>query len=146
MTPRDFLDVADEWASGNREAEWRSATSRAYYAAFHAARQLLLQAGFAVPTAEQAHAYLWRRLANSGHPDVDQAGNDLGLLRGLRNRADYDLDKPYAQPIALDQVRLATEIIQVLEALPTTPAIFARVVDAIKVYERDVLKQVTWHP
>lgn len=30
MDPLDFLEVADEWAAGNREAEWRSAVSRAY--------------------------------------------------------------------------------------------------------------------
>ena len=34
MKPRDFLDLADELVIGSGEAEWRSAVSRAYYAAF----------------------------------------------------------------------------------------------------------------
>jgi uncharacterized protein (UPF0332 family) len=37
MNPHDFLEVANEWLTGIREAEWRSAVSRAYYAAFHVA-------------------------------------------------------------------------------------------------------------
>jgi hypothetical protein len=59
MSPREFLEVADEWATGTREAEWRPAVSRAYYAAFHGARAVLQQAGFVVPQGDQAHAYLW---------------------------------------------------------------------------------------
>ena len=30
MNPRDFLELADEWLTGVREGEWRSAVSRAY--------------------------------------------------------------------------------------------------------------------
>jgi uncharacterized protein (UPF0332 family) len=41
MTGRDFLALAMQLAGGGSEAEWRSATSRAYYAAFHVARELL---------------------------------------------------------------------------------------------------------
>jgi uncharacterized protein (UPF0332 family) len=38
MKARDFLDVAEELAGGIHEGHWRSAVSRAYYAAFHAGR------------------------------------------------------------------------------------------------------------
>ncbi len=71
MNANEFLELAGEWCTGAREGEWRSAASRAYYAAFHVARQILQQSGFNVPQGEQAHGYLWLRLANSGHPDVD---------------------------------------------------------------------------
>src|SRR5438105_181282 len=94
MNPEEFLELASEWVDGEREGEWRSAVSRAYYAAFHVASQLLTQAGFAVPDSERAHAYLWRRRANSGHPDVQRAGNDFAFLRSMRNRADYDMNRP----------------------------------------------------
>jgi uncharacterized protein (UPF0332 family) len=77
MNPRDFLEVADEWASGTREAEWRSAVSRAYYAVHHVARHLLMDSGFAVSTGDQSHSFAWLRLANCGHPDVEQAGRLL---------------------------------------------------------------------
>jgi len=60
MTGRDFLALADQLASGGTEAEWRSAISRAYYAAFHVARELLQDLRFSVPHADRAHAYLSR--------------------------------------------------------------------------------------
>jgi uncharacterized protein (UPF0332 family) len=146
MRPRDFVDVAGEWAAGTREAEWRSAASRANYAAFHAARDLLQVAGFVVPAAEQAHAYLWLRLANTKQVDVDKAGNQLRDLRSVRNWADYDLGLPYPQGAAMAQVNTAEEVIQLLETIQTTPAILTRITAAIQVYERDVLKQVSWRP
>lgn len=146
MNPRDFLDVADEWAAGMREAEWRSAVSRAYFAAFHVARDLLSACGFAVPQGEQAHGYLWIRLQNTGHPDVKRAGSDLNYLRTMRNRADYDLKQPFPHALAFGQVQAADDIVQVLESVLTIPNTLTQITDAIKDYERNVLKQVTWHP
>ncbi len=144
MNPRDFLDVADELAGGLREADWRSAASRAYYAAFHLARAVLRQCGFSVPQGEQAHVYLSLRLANSGHPDIVQAGHDLNYLRTVRNRADYDLDRSFDHRLALDHVQLAAEVIRTLEELLALTSALAQVTNVIRVYERDVLKQVTW--
>jgi uncharacterized protein (UPF0332 family) len=144
MTGHDFLPLAQRLAGGGTEPEWRTAVSRAYYAAFHGARQLLAGLGFRAPFGDRAHAYLWYRLANSGDASVQRAGNDLGELRRRRNQADYDLVVPLAQARALSQVHLGEQIIHVLDAL--TPATRTRITDAIKVYERDVLHDVTWHP
>jgi uncharacterized protein (UPF0332 family) len=144
MDPRDFLDVADEWSRGSREAEWRSAVSRAYYAAFHVARSLLEGQGFRVPQAEQAHQYLSLRLANGGQPDVQRAGNDLRFLRRRRNWADYDLQLLLDEAAAAHEVQSALDIVEVLEAVRVSPAILARMTEAIKAYERDVLKEETW--
>lgn len=91
MNARDFLALALHLAQESAESEWRSAVSRAYYAAFHVARELLQQCGFLVPRSERAHAYLWLRLANSGHLATATAGSKLNTLNGDRNRADYDL-------------------------------------------------------
>jgi uncharacterized protein (UPF0332 family) len=145
MDGRDFLALAEQWVLGSTEAEWRSAVSRAYYAAFHVARQLLRRCGFAVPRADQAHAYLARRLAYAGHPDVCRAGTRLNSLRGDRNRADYDLHLPMTQAHAAAQVQIAKEIIHHLDAASLDP-IKTQITDAMKIYERDVLKQVTWRP
>jgi uncharacterized protein (UPF0332 family) len=51
MDARDLLEVADDLLGGLKEAHWRSAVSRAYYAAFHEARQLLRPRRFAAPPA-----------------------------------------------------------------------------------------------
>ena len=38
MNWRDFLPLATRLAAGTTEADWRTAVSRAHYAAFHAGR------------------------------------------------------------------------------------------------------------
>src|SRR5437899_2006118 len=111
MDGADFLHVADALATGATEADWRSAISRAYYAAFHVARRLLQQCGFHVPQADRAHAYLWLRLSNASHLDVQTAGLNLRHSRTLRNWADYDVDRSLDQAVALTEVLAATSLI-----------------------------------
>lgn len=145
MTGHDFLPLAARLALGPTEPEWRSAVSRAYYAAFHVARQLLEDLGFTVPQADRAHAYLWLRLYNCGDPQVRLAGSDLNTLRRDRNHADYDLRRLFPAKIASDQVQAAEQIIRLLDAARQEPT-RTQITDAMKIYERDVLKDVTWHP
>ena len=145
MDFRDFLPLARALVNGSTEAEWRSAVSRAYYAAFHVAGGLLGKLGFIVPLGERAHGYLWLRLSNSGHPDVVSAGRDLQALRRERNRADYDGRRPLSVSTATSLVQTAEDIIRVLDAARNDPVRTA-ITAAMKVYERDVLKDVTWHP
>lgn len=145
MNFRDFLQVASELASGPTEAHWRSAVSRAYYAAFHVACQLFVDLGFTVPRADRAHAYVWLRLTNSGHGDVQNAGLNLNHLRQQRNRADYDAHRPVSQPTAVKELQTAIEIVRVLDSAMSEPT-RSQITDAMKTYERDVLKDVTWQP
>src|SRR5208337_4398264 len=94
MNGRDFLPLARNLAALPTEVAWRSALSRAYYAAFHVARDLLESMGFAVPKADAAHKHLAWRLGNCGAPQVEDAGRKLDILRGDRNSADYDMRHP----------------------------------------------------
>src|SRR5438105_15217961 len=57
--------------------------------------------GFQVPGGDRAHAYLWRRLSNSGEAQVQTAGSDLNSLRGDRNQADYEVDRTLSRREAL---------------------------------------------
>ena len=145
MTGRDFLALAARLAAGPAEADWRTAASRAYYAAFHTARQLLSDLGFTVPREERAHKYLSFRLMNAPVGQAVRAGLDLDQLRTERNRADYDLNSPFRQPAAMQHVQSAGQVIQALDALRQEPDRIA-LTDAIKVYERNVLGVVTWQP
>jgi uncharacterized protein (UPF0332 family) len=145
MNWRDFLPLATRLAAGTTEADWRTAVSRAYYAAFHVARRLLADLRFTVPRADRAHQYLVFRLSNSGEAAVEQAGRDLETLRRLRNRADYDETPVLPQPQASAAVQIAEGIIQALDAAGQDPA-RTRVRDTMIVYERDVLRDVTWQP
>jgi uncharacterized protein (UPF0332 family) len=145
MNFRDFLILADELATANRETDWRTAVSRAYFAAFHGARQLLQQGGFDVPRGDQAHAYLWLRLAHCGHADLEVEGTRLNDMRRMRNKADYDLDTALEQKTALGTVRSAFQLVDILDEVPSVSEVRTRIIEAMKTYERDVLRQVTWH-
>ncbi|HKI33165.1 MAG TPA: HEPN domain-containing protein [Gemmataceae bacterium] len=137
--------MAVRLAAGATEAEWRSATSRAYYAAFHAARDLFRGLGFVVPRADAAHKYLAFRLQNSGNTQLRDAGRELDDLRQLRNEADYDIGRSYGQHIAHSQVALSQRITQGLAVAAVEPT-RTQVRDAMIAYERNVLRRVTWTP
>jgi uncharacterized protein (UPF0332 family) len=144
MNGRDFLVTADSLVKGPAEADWRSAVSRAYYAAFHVARELLEGLGFQVPQADRAHKYLVFRLCNCGDAGIQQTGYDLDRLRRNRNQADYELGAAISQNTAAARVLLAERIIRVIDTIPAL--LRSQNTNAMKVYERDVLKDVTWHP
>jgi uncharacterized protein (UPF0332 family) len=143
MTGRDFLPLARSLARGNDEAEWRTAVSRAYYAAFHTARDLLTDLGFGTPRADTAHEYLYRRLNNCGLAPVQSAARRLHDLRRFRNQADYDFARPLGKAGAATQLSAAERIVQALDAL--APDERTRMTDAMKDYERQI-GDVTWHP
>ena len=92
MDPKDFLRVANDLAKSDEAAELRSAVSRAYYAAFHVARKLLVDMGFEISKGPGAHGDVCKYLGNAGNPTVEHAGSNIGDLKGWRNQADYELD------------------------------------------------------
>src|SRR5262245_54000309 len=143
IRPDDLLSLADDWIANATEAEWRSAVSRAYYGAFHAARDLFVDLGFAVPRGAQAHAYLWIRLSNCGDPSLVQAGADLADLLRRRNFADYDIQLDLDQSTALTWVQLARAVSQQLAGGHVEP-VRSQITAAIRDYERNVLRNVTW--
>lgn len=145
MIGPDFLPLANRLPAASAEPEWRTAISRAYYAAFHVARQVLEELGFRVPWADRAHAYLTMRLNNCGDAQVQHAASDLHNLRSLRNQADYDLQRPIRQLVAIAQTQISQQIIQTLTLAKQEP-IRTSITDAMRVYERDVLRDVTWQP
>jgi len=146
MNGRDFLTLAYALLANQSEAAWRSAiSSRAYYATFHGARDLWEAWGFAVPRGERAHAYLWLRLSNCGNPQLAQTGAALNSARQARNEADYDLRRPCTNAIATKTVGVLDQTLQALGGAGTLPG-RTQMIDAIRTYERDVLREVTWHP
>jgi uncharacterized protein (UPF0332 family) len=123
---RDYWVLAnavaiDQLPSGRLEAKRRTAISRAYYAAFHAAKAV-------VPWTElsgtgEDHRIVSEWLRNNGTDQgLVQAGRDLERLRVLRNRADYDAVFGSGRA---EELREATEIaLQWSEAIraATAPA------------------------
>ena len=84
-------------------------------------------------------------MANCGEPQTKRAGTDLNALRGDRNQADYDLNRPVTARLAVLQVRLAEQIVRFLQDARQEP-VRNQVTDAMKIYERDVLQEQTWQP
>ena len=55
MTGDDFISVATQLLASKSEAHLRTAVGRAYYGAFHLARDLVRACGVLVPAGPEAH-------------------------------------------------------------------------------------------
>jgi len=99
----DYLKLAHELAEAPQgdplaEARWRSAVSRAYFAAYHAVRAYAAERRITTrerrtigggEVHEGAHGKLINALLNSTWPEAPLIGHELSKLRGLRSQADY---------------------------------------------------------
>jgi uncharacterized protein (UPF0332 family) len=96
MDATAFIALAGKLAAAPaaEEASYRTAVSRAYYGAFHAARLFLVELGFKPVGNANVHAFVRHYLNGSNHPDASLAAGQLADLQAARNRADYDLDNP----------------------------------------------------
>lgn len=139
MKPVDFIVVAKILAAGPDEAHWRSAVSRAYYGAFHAALQLLASYGITFPKASSAHEKVAQCLQNSGDEELAEAGRRVASLREKRNIADYHLDDKrltVAEAVSFELGR-ADVVISVIAKAYRDPS---AVRESIRNYARHVLK------
>ena len=92
MTPFDFidyLDLADSLAAGSDEAAWRSAISRAYYAALHVAFQALPLSIRGTITHRTTHRDVWQLYTTSSVAACRQIGHAGIRLQRARVQADY---------------------------------------------------------
>ncbi len=91
MTGEDFISVATQLLASKSEAHFRTAVGRAYYAAFHLARDFVRACGVLVPAGPEAHKSVRWCLANVDDAELGEAASQLESLRTARNKADYDL-------------------------------------------------------
>jgi uncharacterized protein (UPF0332 family) len=130
MLPVELLHFADQLAQNSAlgAAEYRTAVSRAYYAAHHSARAFLRAVRIQAPI---SHGAVWNALLASQDADVLLAGSDLSTLHADRRKADYDLTDPSqeTQSAAALAVLKATDI---LARLTSCLADTQRMIDAEK--------------
>jgi len=139
MDGRAFLKLAQRLASGNSEAEWRSAVSRGYYAAFHVASSFISSLGFRVPKGPQAHDYLVRRFANCDIHEVMTLASKLKSLRVNRNSADYRLYEESVRKTCYKDVRQAGGVISQLDTFSKDDSTLKQqILDKIKRYEEQI--------
>ena len=91
MIGREFIAIAIQLRTTATEAAQRTRIGRAYYAAFLEGRQFA-QARLGLPADRTSATH--RSVAGALASIDAQLQVDLGLLRKLRNSADYDLDLP----------------------------------------------------
>ena len=112
MSPNEFISVATQLLAGDSEGRLRTAVNRAYYGAFHLAREFLSDCGVVVGIDALAHRNVRWCLANSQDQLIEKAGRLLETLRESRNEADYKLSSTrfVVRSRASNEVRLAVEI------------------------------------
>lgn len=135
MNATEFISVATQLLAGEGEGRLRSAVSRAYYGAFHVAKQFLVDCGVIVPIDFAAHRNVCWCLANSSEPSIVEAGRRLEALRTTRNNADYNLTTArFARNLyAKAQVERAVEIVNLLSPYQAAAA-RAKVAPTIRGY------------
>ena len=124
MNPKKFLDLAQALAFDSpHAAKLRTATSRAYYAAYGVSAQTLDSMGFSVLKSGSGHAQVQAYFGNSENDELKKIGSELGSLQTNRNHADYRLDDLKAEnPNNVKaHVIQAKRIIDMLERCCTEP-------------------------
>ena len=118
MEPRHFQYFAERLSErGALPVEFRSAISRAYYAAFHFGLDSLKRMGFPIVQNQDAHQAVYRHLNNSRDGELVKAASMMNDLRTRRNHADYELDRHDVeeQKNAKMLVRQAAKLIEIIE-------------------------------
>jgi uncharacterized protein (UPF0332 family) len=145
MDPADFISLAIRLSNSHNEADLRTAVSRAYYGAFHVAREFLEDCGVYLSGKElfkvEAHQKVRFCLGESRNEDAVMVGKKLGSLRDRRNEADYELKlTTFSNPanVAIE-VRIARELVDAVVRCRTEPT-FSAIRESVRAYARDVLR------
>lgn len=107
MDPNRFLAQAWRLLEQDKTPEgYRSAISRAYYAAFHVACQFLATIDISVRRDASGHTDAYQYLSNSKDAEMERAGNSLDDLRTKRNQADYRMSE-----VGVEKEKTATALV-----------------------------------
>jgi len=90
----DYLTLARRLASEPDEASRRSAISRAYYAAYHAAASYVRAKRLVPASRSLSHRLVWAIFATDPDPDRADVGARGRDLQQVRNLADYGASFP----------------------------------------------------
>jgi uncharacterized protein (UPF0332 family) len=134
VDPRHFQYLAERLSErGTHPAEFRSAISRAYYAAFHLGLNNLKEMGFPIVQNQQAHGEVYRHLNNSRDRELVIAASMMNDLRTKRNHADYELDRLDVEEKknAKMLVRQAARLIEAIERRCNSES-RSQIIDAIQ--------------
>jgi hypothetical protein len=119
-------------------AACRTAIGRAYYAALNRTDEALARWGASCGKGPQKHGLAVRYLHATNAPSLKAASTDLNELKGLRNRADYDMNDARVEKVsqAKRALELAKDVMDYLEAVENDPARRVAAENEIKLYQR----------
>lgn len=109
MDAKNFLELAESLVkeAAPQPAKLRSATSRAYYAAYNICVQTLRDLGFRPKRSNDGHGEVVNLLASSKDRELQSMSGHLGALRSYRNTADYDLHVAQAEKLTNVQLHIS---------------------------------------
>lgn len=113
MSPEDTYEQAETlFRAATCQADFRTAASRAYMAAFQHVIRHKAVAAFQPSRTGSDHRDLIDFLKKSDNANLRRlAVSYLARLRSLRNHADYDLDTVFTRGLAEEALERASEII-----------------------------------
>ncbi len=138
MDPRDFCSLAytlsQEATNKPSPARCRTAISRAYYAAYNVAIEILAGMEIRIMGGPEKHPIVREYLNRSGDSAMKKAKGDLENLHEIRKQADYFLRNPNPEQskTALGWVKVASEVVHILD----TRSKDQKVIQALKEYHR----------
>ena len=114
VTPESILESAAAMSQGGAEVDWRNATSRACYAAYHRCRALAtsIDPHADLSTAE-SHRFVADILQQRDSPNAARGlAYQLAALRKVRNLADYEIDDEFDQNSGRNSVEACRKILE----------------------------------
>jgi uncharacterized protein (UPF0332 family) len=113
----EYLTAAKEQANGSGEATYRSAISRAYYAAYWKARKRLERDGHRFASERNKHEAVWNLFYVEPSSTGSTSGDEGNSLRVQRTIADYQDRRRVTYNDALVAIRSAEIIMHDVSAL-----------------------------
>ncbi|HWB84976.1 MAG TPA: hypothetical protein VG675_12595 [Bryobacteraceae bacterium] len=110
----EYLNLATTLSANADEASQRTAISRAYYAAFHAATLHAKANGYA----ERSHGRLWKMYAADGDLNAKRLSHMGNLMKKMREDADYVASVPRVTDVMTQQLTNATNFHMLLAQVP----------------------------
>lgn len=139
MNPRDFCSLAytltQEAKRKPSPERCRTAISRAYYAAYNVAIEILSNMNIHIlGQGGDKHVIVRQYLNNSGDSAMKKAKEDLKNLHQIRKEADYYLhnSRPEQPKTALGWVKVASQVIHILDSRSNDP----KVIQTLKRHHR----------
>jgi len=112
----NYLQLARQLGQTQDEAAQRTAISRAYYAAFHAADEILKVKDITLDSSRPPHERVWSIYVKSPNRQCIVIGNEGFRLRNARVDADYKSDKTISPALV---ARCLAEAQRVMNSVPT---------------------------